>query len=485
MIGRQKSAAADAALHATGRARAGWSRGAYAATLLCAYLSVLIANLPGHLTLDSLLELYEGRYRIRQSWAPSFYAWVLGAFDSVWRGAGLYVAASALLLFAALASLAWLRPRARPGAVVLAALFGLSPLLLIYQAIVWKDVLFADAAVAGMACLAWALQRWEAPRLRWACLAAALLLLAAAALLRQNGIVVGLLAAGALGWARGRDGRRRGLAWALAALAAVLLLSHGLDLATRPPDARADSGVGDGVRVVEGYDLMGAVSRDPSFPLPAATKAAPAAAAELRRLAPRYYSAERIDFLDDQPRLQAALDAIPDAALAADWRNLVMHPATYLRERAQVFRWVLLTPQIKRCVPVSLGVDGPPDTLRALGMSRRWSAQDQRLEVYDRAAAPVHAHLAYAVIAALVGLLMLRRGEPADLAMAALMASALLFAASFFVISIACDYRYLYFLDLAAMAGLLYLAIDPPPIRMSSRVQPTSSRISFWSSQSR
>jgi hypothetical protein len=32
-----------------------------------------------------------------------------------------------------------------------------------------------------------------------------------------------------------------------------------------------------------------------------------------------------------------------------------------------------------------------------------------------------------------------------------------LFAASFFVVSVACDYRYLYFLDLAAMTGWLQL----------------------------
>jgi hypothetical protein len=38
------------------------------------------------------------------------------------------------------------------------------------------------------------------------------------------------------------------------------------------------------------------------------------------------------------------------------------------------------------------------------------------------------------------------------------MAGALIFASSFYVISIACDYRYLYFLDMAAMTGALKLA---------------------------
>jgi hypothetical protein len=45
----------------------------------------------------------------------------------------------------------------------------------------------------------------------------------------------------------------------------------------------------------------------------------------------------------------------------------------------------------------------------------------------------------------------------ADLAVAGLLASALVFAASFFVVSVACDYRYLYFLDLTALAGALYV----------------------------
>ena len=43
-----------------------------------------------------------------------------------------------------------------------------------------------------------------------------------------------------------------------------------------------------------------------------------------------------------------------------------------------------------------------------------------------------------------------------------MLAGSLAFAASFFVVSVACDYRYLYPLDLAAITGLLYAALDPP-----------------------
>ena len=61
----------------------------------------------------------------------------------------------------------------------------------------------------------------------------------------------------------------------------------------------------------------------------------------------------------------------------------------------------------------------------------------------------------------LAGLLLWRRG-PGDLPLAALQLAGVAFAASFFIISIACDYRYLYFTDLAAIVGLVYAAVDPP-----------------------
>jgi hypothetical protein len=434
---------------------------------------MLAVDLPGHLTLDSLAELLEGRTRIRQSWAPPFYAWVLGVFDDIRAGTGLYVVASSLLLLTALASLVWLRRgRATWAAAGLAALFCASPLLLIYQGIVWKDVLFADAAVAGMTALAWAVRGAQPPARRSLLLVLALALFAAAALLRQNGVLVGLAGAAALGWIEARGRWRRGLAWAAAAFAAVVVVSHGMDLATRPEGPGAGDGVVDGVRILQGYDILGAVAAEPALPLPAITAAQPAAAAAIRRLAPRYYSAERTDFTDGQPELRKILAAIPDGAIASDWRNLILaRPGLYLRDRLAVFDQVFRTPRIERCLPVDLGIQGPQDLIDELGLRWRWSAVDDRLLRYDNLflGTPVHSHPFYAALAITAGVVMLRRREPADIVMAALMASALAFAGSFFLISIACDYRYLYFLDLAAMAGALYVALDPPWSRQRGR----------------
>jgi hypothetical protein len=53
--------------------------------------------------------------------------------------------------------------------------------------------------------------------------------------------------------------------------------------------------------------------------------------------------------------------------------------------------------------------------------------------------------------------------------MIGLQLAAIGFAASFLVISIACDYRYLYFLDVAALTGLLYLSLDPAVWRRRAR----------------
>src|SRR4051794_4742828 len=104
---RRTSAGSDRA----NRSQHGWAPAAiaYICALAAGWLAMLAANLPGHLSLDSLLELYEGRFRVRQSWAPSFYAWVLGVFDRISPGTALYVAASSLMLVAALAGLLRLR----------------------------------------------------------------------------------------------------------------------------------------------------------------------------------------------------------------------------------------------------------------------------------------------------------------------------------------------------------------------------------------
>ena len=58
-------------------------------------------------------------------------------------------------------------------------------------------------------------------------------------------------------------------------------------------------------------------------------------------------------------------------------------------------------------------------------------------------------------------MLLLRRSDT-DIAIAGMLASYLVFALTYFFISLACDYRYLYGLDLSAMLGWFYMALEWP-----------------------
>jgi len=184
----------------------------------------------------------------------------------------------------------------------------------------------------------------------------------------------------------------------------------------------------------------------------------------LRANAQRLYSPERVDVLTADRTLALGLKRVPRQVIRAEWLDLIRSdPGLWLRARALAFRQVAATPVIDRCLPVTVGVEGPPATLKALEMTARRTAEDGRLYNYVTwfLDTPAMSHVAYAGLAfALLGFLLVRR-DPADLGIAAMLGGALAFAASFFAISIACDYRYLYILDVAALTGLAYVALDP------------------------
>jgi len=100
--------------------------------------------------------------------------------------------------------------------------------------------------------------------------------------------------------------------------------------------------------------------------------------------------------------------------------------------------------------------------LKELGLKARLDARDRALILYERvlAGTPVLSHATYVALSLLCLAVLLWRRTTEDVAVACLVLSAFAFALSFFVISLACDYRYLYFVDTAAIAALVYLAGD-------------------------
>lgn len=424
-------------------------------------LLVLAANLPGHMSYDSVVALVEARSGERQTWAPAVSSWLLKLFDSLVAGTGLYVTASATLLFVSLISLTSLRRRTSWLAVVLGVLAIATPQVLIYQGIVWRDVLFANLTIAGFVCLAHVAKRW--PERSVLPLAGALICLALAGLVRQNGPILVVFAAGVLAWTARGGGRRASLAWGLGGLVAAGVLALAVDHIAQPaPPSKA---LRPASLILQHYDIVGAKAHHPKLRFTAIAKADPAAAAYLEANAAANYSQARVDTLDTNETFRKTLWHVPDAAMNAEWIEVITHyPAAYALQRADVFRWVFLTPKLEMCLPVQVGVSGPDAMLADLDIVTGVDIQDQALADYAKRfyPTPVYSHLTWALAAVAVIGLLLRRRDPADWVIVSLLAGTLAFTASFALISVACDYRYLYLLDLAAMVGLIYTALDPP-----------------------
>jgi hypothetical protein len=374
------------------------------------------------------------------------------------------VIVTALMLYGSWALLPLLRGRATWWLVPLAAAVVLTPQAIIYQGNVWHDVLFANAAVLGFLCLGFAARDWGAARPPWLRLAASVLLLAVAGLVRQNGAIFLPIAALTVGWIAWGEGWRRALGWALGWFAAAAATTAVLSVTALPQGPGLEQAHAQGFRALAAYDLIGAVKRDPKVELRRIERESPGAARTIRTLGPQYYSPRRIDFIDGSPQLADTLKNLTTESLIGDWVDLIVHrPDLYLPVRAEVFRWVFATPVIDGCLPVYLGIDGPEKLLDELGLEQVWTDEDQRLFnyatwFYDT---PVLSHVAFAAVALVIIAILLLRRDPADKAVGGLLVGALAFTATFLPLSLACDYRYLYVLDVAVLTGLLYLAADP------------------------
>ncbi len=438
-------------------------RAAAAAILLVGCLAALSLNWPGQLSYDSVVQLHDGRFGHYNAWHPPVMAWMLGLADTIVPGAGLFILFNALVLFGSLLSLLWIRPNVSWFASAVAALCVVLPQFVLYQGIVWKDVLFADAAVAGFVALAHAARHWAQPRSRWILLALGVTFLSLAALARQNGGIVLVVAAAAVIPVARRSswGITRSLAWGFGVLTIELLIVAlaGFALSLRE---NGDSGPVAQLRLLEFYDIIGAVKDTPTLRLDILARASPDLEQLIRSDGVRLYTPVRNDTLVGSAELQSELADTKPAVMASQWRAMIFdHPLGYLRVRSRVFGWLFFTWDAKACSAYYAGVDGPSSYLRDLGLTRRIRPGDRALAGYAArfAGTPLLSHATYALLALGLLVLLVRRGRPADFAMAFLLVAALAFTLSFFVISIACDYRYLLFLDLASLAALFYWAI--------------------------
>jgi hypothetical protein len=437
-----------------------------AVILALGFVASLIVNFPGHFTPDSVWQLAQGRAGLFNDWHPPIMAWLLGLADRATPGAWSFILGEAVLFYGAMFALVALEPRPRSACLPLLLVWIVSPVVLIYQGIALKDVLFADLALAAFASLAWAAKMWARRGVRAGLLALSLSFFVLASLTRQNGFIAPLF--GAVAFGAIQVTRRPSSSWTRRARAAVgaMIIAVGLvgaldSLATAALRARsADAPQGaHHLKVLEVFDLAGALHTDPALALASLRTEDPELARFLRQSAAPNYRTSGADYLSYLPRGADLLES-PGRAADKAWTGLILdRPWLYLGLRSRVWRDTFLTPAAGACPMIMTGVDATEPMLRAAGLGARRNAKDDWDN--DFAAAffptPLYAHAFYAALILLgLGLGLgrrLRGDKSADLIVTlALGVAGLAFAASFFVLSIGCDYRFLYFLDVAAMA---------------------------------
>jgi hypothetical protein len=435
-----------------------WRAAALFASIV--WLGVVLAlNGPGHLSVDSLIQLADGKSGVMTSFNPIFITVVFAKLAAL-GSTRLLVILSTVMLFAALLALLPGVPRPRfAGVALLAAAFA-GPALLIYPAIVWKDVWFAHFALLGFGVIA--LRHWLP---RTVVDGGSLLLFAAAMLTRQNGAIVAACGAATLAWAHASDlAARTGapprvgrlLAAGGARLALLLVLALALSWAARLAVHEVRAGeVATGVRVLLAYDVAGMIARE-DHPDLSRLAAFGVDVDALVRMNQSDYSAERVDTLD-----KSALNPVgnvPLHALAGQWLALAAaHPIAYLGHRAEVFAWLLGLRDPSRCLPVHVGY-GDAALVEKAGVSSPPAKRSYRLYVYSQRFVDTAYFMpaAWALGSAVVLAFALRRRER-DPVVIGLQVAALAYLAAYFFVSIACDFRYAYFCVLAATVGGVWL----------------------------
>jgi hypothetical protein len=448
-------------------------RGARALTVAvlgAAWLFVAALNWPGHLSYDSVLQLLDARTGFYHTWHPPFMAWLLSLSDGLTHGTGPYMMGQGLLLFGSLGAIVVASPKVGRFSPLLPVILLFSPLVMLWQAIVWKDVLFADLTVAGFAALYVGQSRRLGRGWSLAVTGKGLVLLAAASLVRQNGATVLLMGVAAIGYGawlagamNGRSRRLRAAIVGLAALAFGLLVALAMNLAvlTRAIDR---SGPEAQIHMLQTFDVVGAVAHDPSLKL---DHLDPATAALIRATAKSEYTPARNDGLLGNDFNRATVEVADD--IQNQWFDIILHhPRPWVEHRLAVIGWHLTSP-LKVCPRDVTGIDGPLPQLKALGMHNEQTPRDIALEHYASLFhhTPVYSHWFYAVLALVLTVVMFRSREGGDAVLGFMLIGALGFVASFVLIGVACDYRYLYALDLCTVVATFRWALGPsgrPPI---------------------
>lgn len=430
------------------------SRHAAFALLIVASAAYCLLNYPGHVSLDSIVHLYEGRTGIYASFNPPFVSFLFGLADKIIPGTGLLMLVNVAMFTAATTLLIQALPRTTLQFNAALAIWLLSPITVIYNGIAWKDVMFANFSLcAFMLILSRSLHHkaWKT--------ALIITLLSCGSLIRQQGLIVSLIGCVTMAYSTPIDNRFARYPRLLMA-AVFLLFSLALSkllfwyVAFRAQQMQVNT-VTTGIMLLMLYDIAGMTHNAPTQPL-SHFAAMGVDVVSLKQAMLQQYTAQRIDTLNLFPPLPAQL-TFED--VWQQWLAFVTtNPLAYLAHRLTVFSWQLGLHDKMLCVPVYVGMETSPTAmLAALKLEQTAPLFSDALYHYGKPLfqSPVFGGYIYLLASFLVCIKLAPRWRQ-HLPVLGLTISGILFAFSYLFIGIACDLRYIYFMIMATGFCSLY-----------------------------
>jgi hypothetical protein len=389
-------------------------------------------------------------------------ALLLGISDKLVRGTGLYIYVFNIWswLLASVLFIDHLRIRLWAKLTLLCA-FVFFPITFLYVGIVWKDILFSNFAILGFVLLHIATQsRW-----RSALCIVGLVCVAWSSTVRQQGFIL-YAPACVIGFPVLYDLLRTRFPYPKCMVtAACLLIFIATTFATNqiirawakePPRPYIFATVDP----LMAFDIAGMIANNAKLDFKYFVNAG-IDTATLRLRIKQTYSPERKESLTvgERPHFYDLLSQINQSTLHKEWwRMLRESPWSYVRHRTKVFAWHLGLYDIGKCLPYHVGISpDPAELVTALGVDLNPNPLGNTwLRAFGGHFLPWFRPI-YFVIAGLclMGYAMWRRQEVR--VVVPLQAASFLYVASFWLIGVACDFRYMYLNVLAAMFSLVAL----------------------------
>jgi len=434
--------------------------------LACLAAAAIGMHVPGQLSMDSSLQVYEALTGHSVSWAPPFMSALLRWLGGGWQATASFVILCSLATYGGFAlalsrrteGVAWSRYRVLRIAAI--AVLVCNPVVFLYVGIVWKDVLFAAQLALVFGLMFAACVPGRNPRIP---LLLALLVLLPAPLVRQHGVLVAPILAVPCLWALSAvDGPwlRRWVRFCALGLAWVLLFLALDGVVHRTIRDSGDKSSAVGLTAIARYDLSGMIAGGfPLAELPPSLRAP-----EFVDAVHRTYSPDRIDFVLDEPNVLQGFQDLEPSRLYSIWaRAVASRPGLYAAVKLDQYAWLLDLHRLDRCLPVHVGIEGNRDYLAATGFEPGVGARPRALyalSMFTRYFA-LYRHWFYLAVfaccvAAVAGKRRSLSGLERNVLVAAVVATAVLYA-SFLPTVLACDFRYLYPCITMVSALALYL----------------------------